>query len=487
MKTMIRFLIRRNARNFSMLTFLMLFSFSGTYAQQVQTVSGKLLSDDGNQAVPFANVVMISLPDSSFQRGTIADVSGNFRIGPLPAGDYNLTISMIGFKPSTESISVKENEETDAGIIIMQDTAIALEELLFVSDRMKAKTENGKTTYFITKKMLDVSATGTGILKMIPGIQVDFMQNISLEGSRNILIFVDGKERDRNFLSQINPAQIEKVEVISSPPSNYDGNISGVINIVLKQERESGFNGQVYAEIPASGSEIFIFPSYSLNYGFKKWNLYTSYNGEMTYLDIHESTVRKVPSGPEAIEITSNQYLRQKDWSHRFHYGFDYFLSKKDQVNFYAFYNPYSRELDGTANMYVTGTNHKEWQAGKEDTDINSSASYSLYYKHIFNSKGSEFSLDVTNYNLRAENTTVYHDLSFENSTVLQSNSVMPKIDVKSIRADYTACLGNKVMLGTGVKGKFRAMQDRNSKNFKYGENVLAAYGSSLLRRQIMI
>ena len=153
---------------------------------------------------------------------------------------------------------------------------------------------------------------------------------------------------------------------------------------------------------------------------YKKLNLYTSYNGEMTYLDIHESISRKIWNDSETNEITSNQYVRQKDWSHRFHYGFDYFLSDHDQFNFYAFYNPYSRELDGNADSQISGTTNNYWKARKEDTDKNTSTFYSFYYKHSFDKKGSEITADISNYNLRAENRTDYIYGGSENSIVTQ-------------------------------------------------------------------
>jgi len=83
-----------------------------------------------------------------------------------------------------------------------------------VGERIKAKSESDRTTYNVTKKMLEVSNTGTDVLKLIPGIQIDLMQNVSLEGSPDILIFVDGKERDKSFISQLSPDQIYHIELI---------------------------------------------------------------------------------------------------------------------------------------------------------------------------------------------------------------------------------------------------------------------------------
>ena len=98
-------------------------------------------------------------------------------------------------------------------------------------------------------------------------------------------------------------------------------------------------------------SVIYAFPDYSFNYSFNKLNLYTSYNGEFSYFDIIGSSDRNFSDSRGTTEIISDQILKQKDWSHRFHYGFDYMINEKNQINFYAFYNPYSNELNGNVDM----------------------------------------------------------------------------------------------------------------------------------------
>jgi outer membrane receptor for ferrienterochelin and colicin len=128
--------------------------------------------------------------------------------------------------------------------------------------------------------MYDASDNGVDILNYIPGVQVDIMKNISLEGSQHIVILVDGKERDRNFLSQLNARQIDKVEIIDTPGSKYDADVTGVINIILKKDKASGIDGHLHLEVPTSKSAIYVFPDYSFNYSLRKLNLYTSYDGE---------------------------------------------------------------------------------------------------------------------------------------------------------------------------------------------------------------
>ena len=143
-----------------------------------------------------------------------------------------------------------------------------------------------------------LQSNGVDMLSYIPGVQVDIMKNISLEGSQHIIIMVDGKERDRNFLSQLNSSQIDKVEVINTPGSRYDADVTGVINIILKKDKESGLNGHIHAEVPTSESVIYIFPDYSFNYSFNKLNLFTSYNGDLSYFNNIESSDRNFWDNP---------------------------------------------------------------------------------------------------------------------------------------------------------------------------------------------
>lgn len=447
-------------------------------AQEKHSVTGKLIEINSNQNVAFASVALIKASDSAPVSGTITDENGVFTISQAPTGNYRLFISAIGYKPVTQNINIINTGTVDVGTIVLQDTVILLKETVVIGERIKAKTETDKIIYFMTKKMLDASMNGTDVLKLIPGVQIDLMQNISLEGSRNIRIFVNGKERDASFISQLNPGLIDKVEIISKPSSDYDGNVTGAINIILKKDRNSGFSGQVFAEIPVSGSQVFLRPTYSLNYGYNKMNLYTSYKGELTYLDIHEKTFRKQYNENGTIEINSNQYVNQKNWSHRFNYGFDYYLSEQDQFNFYAFYNPSSRELDGYADSETTGSINKFWKAGKEDTDRNQSTYYSMYYKHDFDKKGSALIFEINNYNLKAESSTAYTPIENDYLQATQVNIVKPRQNEASLKMDYTSPAWNRLNFGSGIKGKYRILRDMNIPDFTYTEEIFAAYAT---------
>ena len=466
-----------------MLSAVAIISSTGVYAQEKQSVTGKLIEEESRQAVSFATVTLFKASDSKIAGGSMSDENGVFSISPVNYGSYILKVSNIGFKPVTMNIEVINRGVTDAGIIQLQDTSFMLKELVITGERIRAKSESDKTTFNVTKKMLDVSNTGTDLLKLIPGVQIDLMRNISLEGSPDIIIFVDGKERDKSYISQLSPDQIDQVEIFSAPPANYDGNVTGVINIVLKKDRDSGINGHILIEIPVSSSLVYVFPSYSLNWGIKKLNLYTSYNGELTYLDLRESTRREIWNENDSNELSINQNLRQKEWSHRFHYGLDYFLSNNDQLNFYGYYNPYSRELDGDVYTRMSGTNIDSMKSVKDDNDLNTSTFYSFYYKHSFDSKGSEITADLSNYFLRAQNHTDYTYSGSDENMVLKEYAVKPKQNAFSLRIDYKKIFRDKFIFSTGIKTKLQVSQDRYN-DFEYNENIYAVYGNLAVKQE---
>ena len=458
--------------------------FHSVQAQQNTLVKGTVIDQKTKLAIPHANIILLNPSDSSLICGTISNINGEFSFATLPSGLYNLRISVIGYEPITRKINTHEVKSKYLGNILLKEKSTRLKESIVIAQRIKAKTSLDKITFFINKKIYNVSNNGVDILKHIPGVKIDLMHNISLEGSQNILILVDGKERDKNYLNQLDARHIDKVEVMNVPDSKYDANVTGIINIVLKKNRESGISGHIYAEIPTKDSEVYLLPNASLKYCSKKINFYASYNGQFSYFDIDKKSKREIYNNEGSTEIISHQQLKQKNWSHRINYGFDYFLDKYNQFNFYAYYNPYSFEHDGNVSTSVAG-NHREngyYSYKKDDTDKNYSSFYSLYYKHLFNNPGREIAIDLNYYNFEAENTTSYESDNVSDIRNNETSTAKPKQNTIISKIDYTTPISKRIMLFTGIKTVLIRLKDREGYEFKYYDNIVAAYGSLNLK-----
>lgn len=445
-------------------------------AQNNQNLYGRAIDQKSGQTIPFASIGLFTWGDSVIIGSSLSDDSGLFRFNSVTRGKYILKIQHVGYQLFTGTIDLEAMKESDTLELFLSDKTVSIKETVIAANAIKARTGQGKTDYFVTKKMLDHSVTGIDIMKLIPGIQVDLRQNISLEGSSNIVILVDGKERDMHYINQISPDRIEKVEVLSTPPSNMDGHITGAINVVLKKERKSGFSGQIIPEIPVSDNFIYLFPTYNLNYSKGRVNLFTSYSGEINGENINESSKRQIWENADTVSIFSNQYVRQKYWFHRFNYGFDYYIGKKDMLNFYGFYNPYSHEQDGLVVTRRIGETTNKWTADKDETDKNTGLFYSLFYKHAFDQKGREFSIDLSHFNLNGQNTEVFYRTESPDNSILQKNTVQPHLQVSSMKTDFTTRIDSSFNLSAGVKIKQQVMQNKTLSDFSHYENTLGIY-----------
>lgn len=444
-------------------------------AQTEYTISGKI-ADKNQEAVMFANIALLSCADSSILVGTVSGETGEFKIKYNKPGEYMLSASFIGFVPFRQTVKLGKDEQLNLKTIILSEKPTTLKEVVIKHERLKAKQNVDKTTYYVNSAMKANSNTGVDIVQNVPGVRVDLLQNISLNGSKNILILVNGIERDASFLAQLNSDKIDKIEIKQTPGVEYDAEISGVINLLLKEDANNGISGHIYANIPTSRNEVFSFPSASLNYTFDQLTLYSSYNGAFSFFDIETKDKRQFSIEGNTTKMNKTQSLFQENWSHKLHVGADYFYNNNNRLSVYGFVSRFSNEQSGNFQIN-TGLNeptNNEILWSKDDDDINTSAYASVFYKHIFK-KNAELSFDADYYMLKSENR-----LHLQNSTHehLSSNSQAENKQLKA-RLSLQFPIHENISVKTGIEQKMNVLGDRLMPEFSYTENASAAYLSA--------
>ncbi len=448
--------------------------------QQPITIEGKLQDTSDNTSIPFATVILRNESDSMMITATTSNLDGEFVLITTAIGNNLLEISHMGYDPLFLQIDISDSLKLNTGIIYMQEKRISLDEVQVMGERILRKVEGGKITYHTNNSIRKASTDGVDVLKYIPGVQVDLMNNISLEGSRKIIIMVNGKERDIQYVRQLNPGQIDKIEVEAVPSSQYNADITGVLNIILK-EKETGLSGNLLFDVPVSTSETYLLPNSNIQYVRKNLALQASYIGEISRFDISETCIRKFGSTPDNIEITTKQQLSQNDWSHRFNLGIDYSINKKNMLGFFGYLNPFSQEFDGKTELRksVNG-NENYWLARKDDTDRNLLAFYSAYYKRIFE-KGSEVTIEAGYHKLNASNfrnfitdstSGEFKDEYLSYTKPLQNNGFA--------KIDYILPLSEKWKIFAGARSSVQTLKDGNDDNFSFSECIIAAYGNAV-------
>ncbi len=452
-------------------------------------IKGTLTDPENTTPVSFATVALYSLPDSTITTGVVTQQDGLFAFNNLNKGSYFYEIKYLGYKDvKSRPLNLDGNEGVlDAGNIMLEAETKSLGQVDVVADKLKGQESVDRTVYNIPDDAAKTAGSGTDILKRIPAVQVDLSNNVSLQGNTNILILIDGKERDQNFIAQLDPKSIDKVEVITNPSSKYDAGLKGVINVILKKDRRLGVNGSFNLELPTSSDHYLSSPYASLDYGLGKFRFFTSMNGHYEGFDNIKESYRR--SG-------NLEYLAKGNGEFSFstttiHYGIDYFINDKNTLNLYGNYNPQQLKMDYFLDKYLKENNTPTdyFTSDTKSHENQKGSYYSLFYKRAFGKAGHELTLEQNYYNYRSTNTNSFIDQDYlddfftpDGLAVSRDEKLKPTRKSLNTKLDYTLPINDKLNFEAGYKFYHQKMDDRfeysnhETSFFDYREDRHAGY-----------
>jgi len=136
-------------------------------------------------------------------------------------------------------------------------------------------------------------------MKNVPSVNVDIDGKVTLRNATP-QIYIDGRPTTLT-LDQIPADAIESVEVITNPSAKYDasGGTAGILNIVLKKNKKSGYNGNVNAGVDKRGG---INGGASFSVRQNKVNVSLSaFGNQMKNRSTSETNVRSLLSTPNLL------------------------------------------------------------------------------------------------------------------------------------------------------------------------------------------
>jgi len=367
-------------------------------AAQAQNIRGKVCFEADNTPVQFATVALLALPDSALQTGVITLTDGGYLIENVKPGNYFVRVSYVGYTPDGRPVTVSEEKgDVELDTIFLTETTALMGEVMVIGERLKGKEMVDRTVYSIPEVVSKSSSNGYDILKKIPQVNVDFQNNITLNGSSNFIIQVDGRQRDSEFLARILPSDIQSIEIISNPSGKYEGNIDGVISIILKKEARYGMSGNVALSLKPF-HKITSVASGSIDYSLGKITFYVTALSITQGLNIsstNESSFTSIDSttsfyGPGTIKVAMPSVNS----------GFDYYINDKNNLSFNVSYKPISQVVDitGETTLYKSG-NPVNTVASLTNNNLKSDeASFSLFYKRTFKKPVEELTAEVSYY-----------------------------------------------------------------------------------------
>lgn len=433
-----------------------------------QTISGKLI-DENSLPLPYANVVLLSLPDSAFVSGTISDEDGLFSLQSTSENQI-VKISSIGYKTVCKPVI-----PANIGIIQLVSDAQMLGEVVVKGNLPVTRMKGEAMVTSVENSVLSKVGSANDVLTKIPGITKK-QDTFEVFGKGKPLIYINGRKlHDWSELEQLSSDEIKKVEVIRNPGSRYDATVKAVVRIQTIKHQGDGFGFNLRSSYYQSKNTDLI-EQVNVNYRYNNLDIFGSVNYNLT------------DSWQEAIMILNEKGT--KFWNHHMenhwnvltedldgNLGFNYQINENHTLG--AKYkvgkrlkeeNPLSKETNITVdnvfydNIKVSG---EEYRDHKLEHELNA------YYNGQAGKLNIDFNMDYF------QNGNSYNAFSQEISQTSDNRVVHSVNNVENRLAAGKLTLSFPLLKGTFAVGSEATYTHRNDDYFNE-ENYVPSSNSKI-------
>jgi hypothetical protein len=471
-------------------------------------IAGRVLTEN-NGPLAFANVLLLRQADSSLVKGQVTKEDGTFRFEQVPPSTYLIAISAVSYtKLYTGIVEITSVTSTkDLGSFIVKEDANLLKTVEIVAKKPMFEQKLDRLVVNVSDNITAAGSTALEVLERSPGVVVNRQNNsISLSGKDGVVVMLNGKltympmDAVVQMLSSLSADNIEKLELLSTPPANLDaeGN-AGYINIVLKRREDQGFNGSVSATVGYGKGETGN-TSLNLNYQKGKANVFGGY----TYLRNGQENPmrfsRRVGVGANTVETDTRSDRFPTRNNHNARLGLDYNISKKTVLGLLctAYDTKWEMQANNLSEKRINGSLDTIIRIASEEVNQWRHYGGNMHVQHTF-SKRSSLLFDADYLYYYDNNPVDYENRFFNNSEVLVGGSTARSSKKTPIRIgvgklDYIHTFKDEMKLETGVKatvsnfgndvkveelnGTVWVPQPGLTANYHLDEEILAAYAT---------
>ncbi|HXC06536.1 MAG TPA: TonB-dependent receptor family protein, partial [Bacteroidia bacterium] len=500
------------------------------YGKVVDSTSGKPLEYAVIQVYGFKYDTIKHSGGNALLTGDLAKGNGDFNLENLPVnGTLIIKVSALGYrscefkytfnldyqKAMKQGRSSGDNGgggmsgmlsmvDKDLGNIRLHSAANVLKGVVIESDRPDVEIKLDKKIYNIEKNITITGGTAEDALKTIPAISVDLDGNVSMRNA-SPQIFVDGRPTTLT-IDQIPADAIESIEVISNPSAKYDasGGMAGIINIVLKKNRRTGYNGGVRAGIDMRGK---INGNGDFNVRQGKINAFVSLGVHQRHSIGENITDRTNTIGYPQTYLTQDDPNNSEGYFGFARGGFDYFMNNRNTITVSGTLGKnHMTSTDAlntvTDTLYPGYMNSSTNMRNSTSTRDFGSVGGALQYKHLFPKDGREWTADV-NYNSNNGTTlgnylTTFYDPSGVSyrPLVQQQQTGGSTSEFTTFQTDYQSPYGKNIKVEMGLRASVKNYTAYNNSfllnpindqfvelnafgvNYVFTDQVYAAYGT---------
>lgn len=309
-------------------------------AQTGGTVTGIMKEKGSGLPMEFATVVLHEAKTGDMRNGCMTDSTGQYRFEKVASGTYYIEGNYVGCTPIRSDVFMLMNGQNKDIDTLFISEGKQLGEVVVEGHRPTLVARLDRKVFNVGQDLMSSAGSASDLLQNIPSIDVDMDGNVSLRGSSNVTILINGKpsammgiKTRGDALNQLSGNNIERIEVITNPSAEYkpDG-MSGIINIILKKDTGHGLNGTLNTNAGSYGRHN---AGVNLNYGMNKLNVFSGYTFRRDRYD--RSIIDRRISTSDMIN--QNTYGLGRPVSHTFRLGMNASLTRQDMLEIAGSYN----------------------------------------------------------------------------------------------------------------------------------------------------
>jgi len=438
-------------------------------AKNAAGVSGVLLDENG-KPMDYATVSLLKAQDSTVVKGTLSTENGAYKFDHIAAGTYIIKASVVGYqKTASGAFTVAAGTEgITVPAIKLLPASHALNTVTITASKPLIEHKVDRTVMNVENSVLAAGNTAMDILERAPGVSIDKDDNISLKGKQGVTVMINDKltylsaSQLATLLRSTDGNTISSIELITNPSAKYDaaGN-SGIINIKLKKNKQTGTNGSLTA---GAGYGAYGKDNETLNLNHKEGdlNVFGSFshndNKRTQYIGIKRVIIDSTGK-PTYFNQATN--MPQVNHNNSYRLGADYDISSKNTIGFVAS-GYFNGEDDNNNTRTFIGQNFAEVDSSLHTTSL----IHQTYHNIAFNlndtwkldTAGQQISADLDyskfrNYVISTYATDFFlADGSMQHPQGFLGNITPSNIDIRTGKIDYSKPLSKSLKFESGLK-----------------------------------
>jgi outer membrane receptor protein involved in Fe transport len=241
------------------------FAFAQTSSAPTATIKGTVTDSVKKQPLSYVTVAVVDASTNVPVKSSFTKDDGSFSITGLAVKAYKVTFVNVGYGSKSVTIAKPENVN-DLGRILLTEVSGQLKEVNVTAVRPLMKREVDRISYDVQADPENKVLTVLDMMRRVPLLSVDATDNIKLQGNTNFKILINGKpsaliaKSPADIFRAMPASNIEKIEVITTPPAKYDAEgLAGIINIITKKDIDQGYNGSIntrYSNLWGPGANV---------------------------------------------------------------------------------------------------------------------------------------------------------------------------------------------------------------------------------------